>query len=1033
MEDQLFNESLQAALGEPEIAAALETLAGDDDPQQVRDELAAAAVLNRPDIEAAARDELALLGHERTALDEALAPAVEEAIRGNPDWTESIARLRALAEGNLPPTGPARRLVTGRRPHDDSVVDQLEAEMREAPDALRSAGARARAQGAIDLITAAARRSVLARPSDVPRVADALRRIESAEAAARRSLLERGVLPFCRGWINHRLRDRLEQRLSLELAASRAPGLAELPNPDHEVPTPDGDHLVRLVGQLPGGSIGLSGPRGSGKTTLLRSFHQGRRRIAGRAPGLTAMVSAPVEYSPRDFVLHLFERVCLATGVERSAGRSAALAGGSGASWLRSVAATSLVLAGVGAVAAAIGGFLVFEEADWARLDSTEQLTLLLAGFTAAGVLLWPRASSAGRGIAGALAAALVGTTAVAVFVDEGPGWPGWLWIALGCVWIGAHVIVAAIRSRSVVSGPTARMYALVAVAEGAAIALAGVLGLDIGDRAVTGGVVLIGGAAALLATTAFDPLLRAPYGLDSSYRSLTAALFAAGAFAQSMGLSLLAFDLHASDRLLLGIALLGGGLWWMGLARHHRDIATSLEHQGVQVPLAIERIAPTGDQRAPVLEQLEDVLAKERAERPDAGPLGLDDALSLLRTWRVSGGELDRESLSDALWTVLHGEWGDKVQLDAAVRMANDELARRDQRRESWRAEAADVLHQIRYQQTFSATWSGKVGIARPLAVEASRGGGHSAAEVPMTLPQIVTSLQDFLRLASAVEPVVIAIDELDKMSSPDAAERFLNEVKAIFGVANCYFLISVSEDAVASFERRGLPFRDVVDSSFDEVLRVGYLSLADAEALLAKRVVLLPKPFAALCHALSGGLARDLIRTTRALFDQRELSGEAAMADLAPELVRSELKSKRDGTVTVIRGLATTQDVSPVLCWLASVPIDDLSLASIGEHPAPLGGAEAAVVRLVREFVGFWYFCITLVDVFTHRLSFDVLDDVAVGPESERDLGAFARARQSFVVDPQLAWAQISEIREAWSLDAVEHNGAGVIQRTV
>jgi hypothetical protein len=82
----------------------------------------------------------------------------------------------------------------------------------------------------------------------------------------------------------------------------------------------------------------------------------------------------------------------------------------------------------------------------------------------------------------------------------------------------------------------------------------------------------------------------------------------------------------------------------------------------------------------------------------------------------------------------------------------------------------------------------------------------------------------------------------------------------------------------------------------------------LDDAEKLLAKRVVLLPKPFAALGHALSGGLARDLIRTARALFDLREPTEQAGMAELAPALVRAELKGKRDGTRSSREARATS-----------------------------------------------------------------------------------------------------------------------------
>ena len=37
-----------------------------------------------------------------------------------------------------------------------------------------------------------------------------------------------------------------------------------------------------------------------------------------------------------------------------------------------------------------------------------------------------------------------------------------------------------------------------------------------------------------------------------------------------------------------------------------------------------------------------------------------------------------------------------------------------------------------------------------------------------------------------------------------------------------HCYYLISVSDDALAAYEMRGLPVRDAFDSAFDEVIHV-------------------------------------------------------------------------------------------------------------------------------------------------------------------------------------------------------------------
>jgi hypothetical protein len=83
----------------------------------------------------------------------------------------------------------------------------------------------------------------------------------------------------------------------------------------------------------------------------------------------------------------------------------------------------------------------------------------------------------------------------------------------------------------------------------------------------------------------------------------------------------------------------------------------------------------------------------------------------------------------------------------------------------------------------------------------------------------------------------VRIGIDELDKIDSVHDAGRFLNEIKVLFGIPHCFFLVSLSEDAMSQFERRGLPMRDVFDSSFDDVVRVGPLDASRSVALLRER----------------------------------------------------------------------------------------------------------------------------------------------------------------------------------------------------
>jgi hypothetical protein len=56
------------------------------------------------------------------------------------------------------------------------------------------------------------------------------------------------------------------------------------------------------------GSLGVSGPRGVGKSTILQFFGADAGSDEGR--DLRLVVPAPVDYEPREFIIHLFSRLC---------------------------------------------------------------------------------------------------------------------------------------------------------------------------------------------------------------------------------------------------------------------------------------------------------------------------------------------------------------------------------------------------------------------------------------------------------------------------------------------------------------------------------------------------------------------------------------------------------------------------------------------------------------------------------------------------------------------------------------------------
>ncbi|WP_394619662.1 P-loop NTPase fold protein [Lentzea sp. JNUCC 0626] len=345
-----------------------------------------------------------------------------------------------------------------------------------------------------------------------------------------------------------------------------------------------------------------------------------------------------------------------------------------------------------------------------------------------------------------------------------------------------------------------------------------------------------------------------------------------------------------------------------------------------------------------------------------------------------------------------------------------------------SLRARAADRLEEIRYQQTYTTTATGTVKL--PIGIEGALSKARGLVRQPMHLPEIVDSLRSFLaEVAHDRGRVIIGIDELDKMKSETAAEQFLNEIKGIFGIKNVYFLVSVSEEAMSTFERRGLPFRDVFDSTFDEIVWFDHLSTVEATATIDRRV-LVPIPFKQLCFTLSGGLPRDLIRVVRMMLDSQQERPPTSLRVIAKRLVSEDVRRKTRAVVVAARRL----DAEPLMsCFLATCDevarreIDHDVLARLtGEivpgDIMPVDEATRQLCRLIGELAGFYYYAATLLEFFDDDADEERWQVAGAGNEP-RSLGSLATARQAFATSPSVAWQGVSRFRHAWGFDVLEY----------
>ncbi|WP_157017695.1 P-loop NTPase fold protein [Cryptosporangium arvum] len=164
---------------------------------------------------------------------------------------------------------------------------------------------------------------------------------------------------------------------------------------------------------------------------------------------------------------------------------------------------------------------------------------------------------------------------------------------------------------------------------------------------------------------------------------------------------------------------------------------------------------------------------------------------------------------------------------------------------------------------------------------------GKLSRAERALTHADSVHALRHFMYRISQITrrktPVIICVDELDKLNKGSDAVKVVNGLKDLFHVAGVHFLVSVSNDALLRFATRGVPLRDVFDSSFDTLIELKPLTFAESRDLIARRASDVPASAVLFCHAWSGGNARDLIRAARSCVQVLE---EESLGDTTSEL---------------------------------------------------------------------------------------------------------------------------------------------------
>ncbi len=141
-----------------------------------------------------------------------------------------------------------------------------------------------------------------------------------------------------------------------------------------------------------------------------------------------------------------------------------------------------------------------------------------------------------------------------------------------------------------------------------------------------------------------------------------------------------------------------------------------------------------------------------------------------------------------------------------------------------------------------------------------------RSLSERPATVPTLVFEFRRLAALIAATtkRPLVIGIDELDKIGDRETVRQLLRSVGGVLEIPNVHFLVAVGEDAAAALQLGSLQVRGRNDfnNSFSTVVSLPPLSSEQATALLNSLGITATTARAEILTLLSAGSLRELIR---------------------------------------------------------------------------------------------------------------------------------------------------------------------------
>jgi hypothetical protein len=190
-------------------------------------------------------------------------------------------------------------------------------------------------------------------------------------------------------------------------------------------------------------------------------------------------------------------------------------------------------------------------------------------------------------------------------------------------------------------------------------------------------------------------------------------------------------------------------------------------------------------------------------------------------------------------------------------------------------RRSAEELRRQVRY--TVNATEGTELGLDGGFSgVKAGlkRVRTNQLVERPATLSSLIHNFRAFVEgVAEVVNgPVVIAIDELDKMSDAERVGQLFRDIKGIFEIPGAYFLVSLSDEAARALGLGAVRGRNEFNSSFYTVISLPPLPPAECAELLIQRNPDFDRTCGLAIGVLTGGVSREVARVAEAVRSEGE-----------------------------------------------------------------------------------------------------------------------------------------------------------------